>query len=61
MSYNFDPDRWYERERLRLDRRRESGDIDEAEHERLVQALDRRLEDIVSRLDHTFQLPARRG
>jgi len=61
MSYNFDPDRWYERERLRLDRRRESGDIDEAEHERLVRALDRRLEDIVSRLDHTFQLPARRG
>jgi len=61
MSYNFDPDRWYERERLRLDRRRESGDIDEAEHERLVRALDRRLEDIVSRLDHTFQLPSRRG
>jgi hypothetical protein len=57
MSYNFDADRWYDRERLRLDLQRERGEIDEAAYERLVADLDRRYDEMVGRLDRTFELP----
>ncbi len=31
MTYNFDPDRWYENQRLALDAKRDRGDLtDEA-------------------------------
>ena len=57
MTYNFDPDRWYDAHRAALDARRERGEIDDDEHARLLDDLDRRYDDMVSRLDGTYRLP----
>jgi hypothetical protein len=58
MTYNFDPDRWYENERMRVELRKRSGEIDEKQAEEALKALERRYEDMVARLDGTF--PVRR-
>ena len=57
MTYNFDPDRWYEDRRRSLEARRDAGDIDDAGFGAELEELDRRHEDMVKRLDGTFQLP----
>lgn len=54
MTYNFDPDRWYEGECLRLDARRRAGEITQEEAARALEALDRRYESMLNRLDGTF-------
>ena len=56
MTYNFDPDRWYERERLKLEVRHTVGELDDAELEAALAALDRRLEEMLDRLDGTYQI-----
>ena len=57
MTYNFDPDQWYENHRAILDAGRARGDIAEAEFALAVEELDRRYEEMVARLDGSFQLP----
>ncbi len=59
MTYNFDPDRWYEDERLRLDARRRAGEIMDEEAAKALEALDRRYESMLSRLDGTFPVAGR--
>jgi hypothetical protein len=56
MTYNFDPDRWYEDERVRLDMRRRSGEIGEREAEEALKEIERRYEEMLKRLDRTFDL-----
>ena len=57
MTYNFDPDRWYERERARLEVRLDHGELDGRGYEKALEDLDRRFEDMVERLDGSFALP----
>jgi hypothetical protein len=57
MTYNFDPDRWYERERSHLDRLVRDKRLSPADHRRRVAELDRRLADMWRRLDPSYQLP----
>ncbi len=57
MSYNFDPDRWYENERALIAHRYEKGEITGREHEDAIRELDRRYNDMLDRLDGTYQLP----
>lgn len=57
MTYNFDPDRWYERERALLEARLARGEMEGGEFERTLEELDRRFEDMVERLDGSFTLP----
>jgi hypothetical protein len=57
MTYNFDPDAWYERERAALDRRLRSGEIDEDRFRAALEDLDRRYQAMVERLDGTYRLP----
>jgi hypothetical protein len=57
VTYNFDPDRWYENERLRLDQRRRTGDLTEQALAKALEELDRRYEAMIERLDGTFPLP----
>jgi hypothetical protein len=56
MTYNFDPARWYDDQRLRLEMRRRTGALSEAAAAAELADLDRRYEAMVARLDQTFQL-----
>ena len=57
MTYNFDTDRWFENQVMLLKRRRAAGELDEAGYEEALEALDRRLEEMESRLAGSFQIP----
>ena len=57
MTYNFDPDRWYEDERAILDARYKAGEISESEYKDEVAELDRRYDEMIDRLDGTYQVP----
>ena len=56
MTYNFDPDRWYEDQRLRLDFLRRNGELTEEAYQASLADLDRRFEQMLRRLDNTFEL-----
>jgi len=51
MTYNFDPERWLEIQRNALERRRQSGEIDQEEFLLLEQELLIRYEEMLKRLD----------
>lgn len=57
MTYNFDPERWYENERSYLEQRRRQEGWSEAEFDKAVEELDRRWDRLVIRLDGTYQIP----
>jgi hypothetical protein len=57
MSYNFDPDRWYENESALIEQRYKKGEITGREYEDAISDLDRRYNDMLDRLDGTYQLP----
>jgi hypothetical protein len=59
VTYNFDADRWYENQKALLEARRERGELSDAEFALAVEELDRRYDEMVARLDGTFQLPER--
>ena len=48
MTYNFDPDRWFDNELAALEARRVKGDVDDeqfaAEHSRLVDEYEKMLD-----------------
>lgn len=60
MTYNFDPDRWLDAHRAALEARRERGEIDDDALEAGLHDLDRRYEEIVARLDGTYEIPETR-
>ena len=60
MTYNFDPERWLENERLRLEQRRRTGELSEEAAARAADELERRYEAMVARLDGTFPVGQRR-
>ncbi|NOQ20930.1 MAG: hypothetical protein GQ571_13305 [Desulfobacterales bacterium] len=57
MTYNFDPDRWYEDERGMLDARYRAEEISEQEYKDAISELDRRYDEMLDRLDGTYQVP----
>jgi hypothetical protein len=59
MTYNFDPDRWFENQRRVLDLRLERGEIDEALHQSELSALEERYDQLLARLDKPFELDGR--
>ena len=56
MTYNFDPDRWFDSRRLALDARRARGELTEDAYQAELEGLERRYEDMLSRLDKPFEL-----
>lgn len=56
MTYNFDPDRWYENELDFLEFRLQSEIITEPEFIQCLEELDRRHGDMWNRLDGTYQI-----
>ena len=57
MTYNFDPDRWYENELFALKGRYKSGKINDQEYTEALDDLDRRHEEMWKRLDGSFRIP----
>jgi hypothetical protein len=57
MTYNFDPERWYENEYSALEILHKNGDISDIELEKARSDLISRYEEMLSRLDGTYQLP----
>jgi hypothetical protein len=56
VTYNFDPDRWYENQRKAVDARRESGEIAGADYQAELDRLEARYEQMTTRLDKPFEL-----
>jgi len=57
MTYNFDPERWYENEYSALEVLHKKGRISDNEFEKALSDLLTRYEEMLSRLDGTYQLP----
>lgn len=56
MTYNFDPDRWYDNELAALEAAYRAGRLDRAVFERRRDQLVDRYDDMVARLDGTFRI-----
>ena len=57
MTYNFDPDRWYDNELAVLQQRRKADELTDREYEAAVADLDRRYDEMGARLDGSYQIP----
>jgi hypothetical protein len=57
MTYNFDPDRWYDNELAVLKGRLRTGELDTQEYDAAVDDLDRRYDEMLERLDGSYQIP----
>ena len=57
MTYNFDPERWYENEYSALEILHNKGEISDIELEKARSDLLNRHGEMLSRLDGTYQLP----
>jgi hypothetical protein len=51
MTYNFDPDRWFEIEEAAVEARRRKGELDEAAYAAAMDDLVRRYEELLDRID----------
>jgi hypothetical protein len=60
VTYNFDPERWLENERLRLEHRQRTGELSEKAAAEAAEELERRYEAMVARLDGTFPIGQQR-
>lgn len=56
MTYNFDPDRWYDDQVRVLEMRRAAGEINETAVAAAIADLERRYQAMVARLEGTYQL-----
>jgi hypothetical protein len=61
VTYNFDPDRWYDNERLVIDMQFRSGQMSAREHKDAIDDLDGRYDEMLDRLDGTYQIPTKRA
>jgi hypothetical protein len=57
MTYNFDPDRWYDNELFVINSKYKSGQITKPEYEKAVEELDEKYTKMWERLDGSYQLP----
>ena len=51
MTYNFDPDRWFDNQQTRLEQEREEGRITPEEYEEQLRQLTEEYEEMLRRLD----------
>ena len=60
MTYNFDPERWYEIERAAVEQRHAAGEIDEAARRQELDRLLLRYEELLERIDmlHDYRADA---
>jgi hypothetical protein len=56
MTYNFDPDKWYDNELFLIQAKLKNGEITQNEYDGAVEILDKKFEEMWERLDGTYQL-----
>ena len=61
MTYNFDPDRWYDNELAAMRARQQRGEISVEELEDAIQDLDRKYDAMWKRLDGSYRIPEKKG
>lgn len=57
MTYNFDPDQWYQNEMDALKRLHASGKLGHFEFAEALSDLEKRYDRMVERLDGTYRIP----
>lgn len=57
MTYNFDPAQWLQAQVVRIERQHAGGEIDDGERESALRDVNRRYDEMVVRLDGTYQIP----
>ena len=57
MTYNFDPERWYDNELAYVTAKFESGELSLSEYEAAKADLDQKYDEMIARLDGTYQIP----
>jgi len=57
MTYNFDPDKWYENELLALRLKYQAGEMTLNQYEKRIKELDLKQEKMWERLDGFYQIP----
>jgi hypothetical protein len=56
MTYNFDPDKWYDNELFLIQSKLKSSAMSQKEYDEAVEILDKKLEGMWERLDGTYQI-----
>jgi len=56
VTYNFDPDKWYDDELFLIQSKLKTDEIKQNEYNEAVEALDKKLEEMWKRLDGTYQI-----
>lgn len=56
MTYNFDPDKWYDSELYLIQLKLKTGEITQNEYDDAVEILDKKFEEMWKRLDGTYQI-----
>jgi hypothetical protein len=56
MTYNYDPDRWYANERSAIETIRKKEQWSDPEYEMALENLEKRYDEMIRRLDGTYQI-----
>jgi hypothetical protein len=56
MTYNFDPEAWRDRQLAVVQAKREKGELSGEDLEREVDEIERRYEEMLDRLDRSFEI-----
>ncbi|MDA3918050.1 MAG: hypothetical protein PF690_13905 [Deltaproteobacteria bacterium] len=59
MTYNFDPDKWYDNELFLIQSRLKTGEIEQNKYDNTVEILDKKLEEMWKRLDGTYKIDSK--
>jgi hypothetical protein len=59
MTYNFDPDRWYDDEYFLLEQALKQGRMTRVEFDGKVAALSDKYDEMTARLDGTYEIPGK--
>ena len=61
MTYNFDPDKWYDNELFLIQSKLKNSELLQNEYDKAIEILDDKLEDMWKRLDGTYQININTG
>ena len=56
MTYNFDPEQWYDNERAFLDHQYQSGEMSAKVYRAALKTLEKKLGEMWTRLDGSYQV-----